>query len=57
MNIRQAYNQMSIKEFVDWALQENYPYFIKIEGNRESGWVYPKKGNKQYKFDYQIKTL
>lgn len=56
MNIRQAYSQKTPKEFVDWALQENYPYFIKIEGNRESGWVYPRRGNKQYKFDYKIKT-
>jgi hypothetical protein len=55
MNIRQAYNQMSQKEFVDWALQEKYPYFIKIEGNMESGWICPKSGNKQYKFNYQIK--
>ena len=55
MNIIAAYNTMTAKEFVDWALLNKYPYFIVIEGNRERGWVYPKKGNKQYKFNYTIK--
>jgi hypothetical protein len=55
MNIRTAYSTMSPKEFVDWALKNNYPYFIKIEGNRECGWVYPKNGSTQYKFDYKLK--
>lgn len=55
MNIRTAYNTMTQKEFVDWALNNDYPYFIMIEGNRESGWVYPKSSNKQYRFDYRIK--
>ena len=54
MNIKQAYTQLTPYEFVNWALKNKYPYFIKIEGNRESGWIYPKKGNKQYKFNYQV---
>lgn len=53
MNIKQAYAQMSQKEFVDWALKNKYPYFIKIWGNRESGWIYSKRGDIQYKFDYE----
>ena len=54
MNIKQAYAQLTRKQFVNWALENNYPYFMKIDGNRESGWIYPKKGNTQYKFDYKI---
>ena len=46
---------MTQKEFVDWALENKYPYFIAIEGNREHGIISPKKGGKNYKFDYKIK--
>ena len=31
MNIRTAYSVLTQKEFVDWALENNYPYFIAIE--------------------------
>ena len=55
MNIRTAYNALTQKEFVDWALENNYPYFIVIEGNREHGIIFPKKGNTKYRFDYKIK--
>ena len=55
MNILQAYNKLTQKQFVDWALKNKYPYFIVIEGNREHGWIYPKNGSKQYKFDYKTK--
>ena len=56
MNIRQAYTQMTIKEFVNWALKNKYPYFIVVEGNRERGWIYPKRGSTQYKFDYKLNS-
>jgi hypothetical protein len=55
MNIRTAYSTLTIKEFVNWALKNEYPYFIAIEGNREHGFIFPKRGNKKYKFDYKIK--
>lgn len=53
MNIKQAFNTLSGVDFVSWALRNNYPYFIKIEGNSESGWIYPKNGNRQYKFNHK----
>ena len=55
MNIKQAYNTLSQKEFVDWSIENNYPYFIIIEGNNERGWGNSKKGTTQYKFNYKIK--
>lgn len=55
MKISQAFNQLTQKDFVDWALKHKYDYFIKIEGSRESGWVWSKGANpKQYRFDYKI---
>ena len=57
MNIRTAYNTLSQKEFVNWAIENKYPYFIAIEGNREYGYIFPKKGGNVYKFDYLIKEL
>jgi hypothetical protein len=54
MNIRQAFNQLTAKEFVNWALKNKYSYFIAIEGNREHGWIWAKGSYpKQYKFDYK----
>lgn len=53
MNIKQAYTRLTSVEFVNWALENKYPYFLKIEGNRESGWVCTKKGSKQYKFNHK----
>lgn len=55
MNIRTAYNTLTQKEFVDWALKNNYSYSIKIEDNREHGIIFSKKGNTKYRFDYKIK--
>lgn len=55
MKINTAYRIMSIKQFVNWALENNYPYFIGIEGNREHGIIWPKRGNTKYRFDYKIK--
>jgi hypothetical protein len=52
MNIKQAYASMTIKEFVDWALENNYPYCIATSNVREHGIIWPKKGDKKYKFDY-----
>lgn len=53
MNIAQAYRQLTSLAFVNWALKNKYPYFIKIEGSQESGWIYPKKGSKKYKFNHK----
>lgn len=55
-NIRTAYNQLSQQQFVDWALNNNYDYFIVIEGNREYGWIYSKQGTTQYRFNYKTKN-
>ena len=55
MNIRTAYNTMTSKGFVDWALENKYPYFIKISGNIEEGIIFPKRGNKEYRFKHKIK--
>jgi lipocalin len=44
MNIKRAYLELLQKEFVDWAIENKYPYFIVIEGNREYDWIYPKRG-------------
>lgn len=55
MTIKQAYAALTQKQFVDWALENKYPYFIVITGNNERGWIYPKKGSKQYKFNYDLK--
>lgn len=55
MNIQQAYNTMTQKQFVDWAIKNDYPYFIAIEGNREYGSISPKNGKgRVYKFDYKV---
>lgn len=53
MNIRQAFNQLSTKNFVNWCFDRKYDYFIKISGNNESGWFWSKgKNPRQYKFNY-----
>jgi hypothetical protein len=53
ITISQAFSSMKPKQFVDWALKNKYDYFIKIESNRETGWIWSKsKDSKQYRFDY-----
>lgn len=55
MKIKEAFNSMTTKEFVDWALKNNYDYFLKISGNYEEGWIWSKsKRPKQYKFGHKI---
>lgn len=52
MNIRTAYNTLTQKEFFEWALKNNYFYFIAIEGNVERGFVYSKNKQTKYNFKY-----
>lgn len=49
-----AYNTLSGKEFVDWALKNNYYYFIVIGEGVEKGYIYNRKGTKMYNFNHKI---
>jgi hypothetical protein len=57
MTIRQAYSQMTIQDFVNWALANNYPYTIVCSNSRECGTIYSKSSSnrRKYPFDYKPK--